>query len=82
MIGRERHPITVKRLSSGYFHIRGVGPCNWAQPPAYPCDEETFRAHAFEEAGEAFISAALALRPWGRYDEDRVANSNARPATT
>lgn len=25
--------ISVRRLSSGYWHIRGVGPCNYAQPP-------------------------------------------------
>lgn len=51
--------ITVKQLSSGWWHIRGEGPCNWAQPPHWPCDEETLRAHTFGEAGERFVQAAL-----------------------
>lgn len=52
--------IFVERLDSGYWHIRGVGMCNWAQPPHWPCDEATLRAHAFLEASEEFIRAALA----------------------
>jgi hypothetical protein len=51
--------IEVKRLSSGYFYIRGDGPCNWAQPPTWPCSEETLRAHAFPEASEEFIVSAM-----------------------
>lgn len=51
--------VTVKRLSSGYFHVRGFGPENWAQPPRWPCDEETLRAHASSGACEAFIQEAL-----------------------
>ena len=51
--------ISVKRLPSGYFHIRGKGPCNWAQPPHWPCSEEVFRAHAFVQASETFIIEAL-----------------------
>lgn len=51
--------VTVQRLDSGYYHIRGVGPCNWAQPAAWPCDEATLRAAAHPEASEAFIQAAL-----------------------
>lgn len=58
---RPNDPVTVKRLSSGYYHIRGVGPCNWAQVPSLPCDEKTLRAHAFPEASESFIRAALRL---------------------
>lgn len=54
------HTITAKHLESGYWHIRGQGPCSWAQPPTWPCDEETFRAHAFGEASEGFIQSALA----------------------
>ena len=27
--------IKIKRLPSGYYHLRGTGPCNWAQP--VPC---------------------------------------------
>lgn len=51
--------IHVKRLSSGYWHIRGDGPCNWTQPPTWPCDEETIRAHACLEAGERFLQAVI-----------------------
>lgn len=51
--------ITVKQLPSGYYHVRGNGPCNWAQPPRWPCDEETLRAHTFPEAAEEFIQGAL-----------------------
>ena len=52
--------IIIQRLESGYWHIRGNGPCNWAQPPHWPCDEATLRAHAFPQASEAFIRAVLA----------------------
>ena len=60
--------ITVKRLPSGYYHIRGDGPCNWAQPPSWPCDEQMLRASAFPQASETFIEAALveAARSEGR----------------
>ncbi len=52
-------PITVSRLSSGYYMVRGIGPCNWAQPPIWPCEEDTFRRYVFPEASEYFISAAM-----------------------
>lgn len=51
--------LVIKQLSSGYWHIRGNGPCEWAQPPQWPCDEQTLREHAFQEASESFIRAAL-----------------------
>jgi len=50
--------ITVKRLESGYYHVRGDGPCNWAQPRCWPCSEDSLRASAFPEASEAFLRAA------------------------
>jgi len=50
--------LTVRQLPSGYWHIRGTGPCNWAQPPMWPCDGATLRAHAHPEAGETFLRAA------------------------
>lgn len=55
--------VKVKKLSTGYYHIRGNGPCEWAQPPRWPCDEATLRAHSFPQASEQFIRAALATRP-------------------
>jgi len=48
---------TVRKLSSGYYHIRGVGVCNWAQPSHWPCHEDTLRASAFPEASEDFLRA-------------------------
>lgn len=55
--------IAIRRLPSGYYHIRGDGPCEWAQPPEWPCSERTLRAYAFPEASEAFIREVLALPP-------------------
>ncbi len=55
--------ITVKRLDSGYYHIR-AGRMLWAQPRIWPCDEETFRAATFQgDSGWAgkFIKAAMKL---------------------
>lgn len=49
----------ARELSSGYWHLRGTGPCNWAQPPTWPCDEITLRAYAFAQANEAFIQECL-----------------------
>ena len=49
----------VRQLPSGYWHIRGFGPLNWAQPPRWPCDEATLREHAFPQASEAFIRVTL-----------------------
>lgn len=43
------------QLSSGYWHLRGKGSCNWAQPPYWPCSEEVLRLHAFPEASEEFL---------------------------
>lgn len=51
--------ITARKLGSGYWHIRGYGPCNWAQPRRWPCSEGELRASAFPEASERFIQDAL-----------------------
>ncbi len=51
--------LEIKKLDSGYYHIRGDGPCNWAQPPHWPCDEETLRKHTFPQAGEKFIQECI-----------------------
>lgn len=50
----------IAQLPSGYWHIRGRGPCNWSQPPCWPCDEAALRAHAHPEAGERFLRMAMA----------------------
>ena len=51
--------ITVKRLSSGWWHIRGEGPENWAQPPEWPCSENSLREYAASGASDRFIQAAM-----------------------
>lgn len=47
--------LSIKRLESGYWHIRAPGICNWTQPPSWPCSEAVIRAHAFQEASEMFL---------------------------
>ena len=51
--------ITIRRLDSGYYHIRGEGPCNWSQPPCLTDWREDIRKHAHPEAGDEFIQAAI-----------------------
>lgn len=51
--------LRIKRLDSGYYHIRGQGPCNWAQPPTWPCSEQVLLAHTFGEAGNEFRAATF-----------------------
>lgn len=51
--------ITVRRLSGGYYHIRGKGPCNWAQPDHWPCSEQELRSSAFQDPSDEFIRAAM-----------------------
>jgi len=51
--------ITVTRLSSGYFHVRGEGPCNWAQPATWPCGEQALRFASFQTPSDEFIKSAL-----------------------
>ena len=51
--------ISVKRLPSGYWHIRGKGVCNWTQPQWWPCSEQEIRAAAFSEAGESFLEEVV-----------------------
>lgn len=60
--------ITVRRLPSGHWHVRGEGPCNWTQPTRWPATEAELREHAFTQASDAFLRAAadLAARSCGR----------------
>ena len=60
--------IAIRRLESGYWHLRGTGPCEWAQPPHWPCDEETLRQHVFPEASESFVRACLAAAELARVE--------------
>ena len=51
---------SIRRLESGYWHIRGYGPCNWSQPAEWPCDPEKLDDAFFGEAGAAFRRAVHA----------------------
>ena len=51
--------LTIKQLESGYWHVRGTGPCNWAQFLLWPRDIETARRAAFPEASDAFCAALI-----------------------
>lgn len=51
--------IIIKRLPSGYYHIRGEGPCNWAQVQTLPCSEKDLIAWSFQ-VNDDFISSAMA----------------------
>ncbi len=53
--------ININKLQSGYFYISGNGPCNWTQPPCWPCTEDAIRDHAFPEASESFLGAVICL---------------------
>lgn len=53
--------ITIKRLPSGYYHIRGQGPCNWTQPRNWPCDAGEIRSAAFPEASREFLAEVWRL---------------------
>lgn len=53
------HPVSIETLDSGYLHIRGEGPCNWAQvPPHFSGSMEDLRPYAFPEASDEFLRAA------------------------
>lgn len=53
--------IRITELDTGYWRISGNGPCEWAQPPHWPCDEQTLRDSAFPEASEKFITEAMTV---------------------
>ncbi len=55
LFGTISWPVTVKRLDSGYWHLRSIGPCNWAQPRLWPSPSEAeLEESFFSEACEAF----------------------------
>lgn len=65
-VNRQRSCLKIRRLSTGYWHIRGYGPNNWTQPPEWPCDEGQIKLHADPNACDEFIwavrQAARALK--------------------
>jgi hypothetical protein len=54
--------LSIVRLPSGYYHIRGKGPCNWTQPPHWPCNDAVIFTHAFPQASIQFLRAVRAAR--------------------
>lgn len=50
-------PIVIRELTTGYWHARGNGPCNWAQwPTGTVLTDDAF----FPEAGLVFRAALTA----------------------
>lgn len=51
--------LRITRLSSGYWHIRGTGPCEWAQPKDWPDAARLIEASIFPEASTKFRREVL-----------------------
>lgn len=68
---RERALILVRRLDSGYWHVRGRGVNNWSQPPCWPASHDELRAHAHPEASEIFLARAAARARMDATAEER-----------
>ena len=52
--------IQIKKLPSGYYHIRGHGLCNWAQVEKWPCTIEELKLGNFQ-GGKDFIESVMKL---------------------
>ena len=61
--------LTARQLSSGYWYIRGCGPCEWAQQPTWPGPIQPFT-----EASEAFCRR---VERWARHIAERRARLDA-----
>ena len=53
--------ISIKKLNTGWYHIKGVGPANWTQPPTWPASEDAIRQNAFPQASETFLKQVIAM---------------------
>lgn len=53
--------ITIRKIDSGYWHVRGRGPCEWTQPARWPASESEIRESAFPQASEKFLLRVIAL---------------------
>jgi hypothetical protein len=60
--------ITVIKLPTDWWHIRGTGPYDWAQVPFWPCDRECIKRNAWPAASEEFIDSA-AKTAMAKYNE-------------
>ena len=49
--------VSVRQLESGYWYVRGRGPCNWAQLLRWPTDLKSAKTASFYETGLTFITA-------------------------
>ena len=56
--------IKIKRLPTGYFHIRGEGPGNWAQVKNWPCTEDELAAGNFQ-GNEDFLNSVIKIMAAG-----------------
>jgi hypothetical protein len=65
--------VRVRQLDSGYWHLRGPGPCNWAQPQRWPCLPDDLEKSFFGEAGEGFRACV-------RAENDRLLRSSRETA--
>jgi hypothetical protein len=54
--------LVTKLLESGAWHIRAAGPCNWAQPATWPCDDAELERSTFPEASAEFRAALRRMR--------------------
>lgn len=46
--------LSIRRLETGFWLIRGRGPCNWAQVRRWPCTRFELEEGTFHEAGDRF----------------------------
>ncbi len=60
-VDRQRKCLSVRRLSTGYWHLRGDGPLNWSQPSTWPCLEQELRDAACPGACDEFIQACFGM---------------------
>lgn len=51
--------LIFRKLSSGYWLIKGAGHNDFAQPPFLPCSEEELLEHASPEASAEFIEEVM-----------------------
>lgn len=49
--------LSIKRLSSGYFHVRGRGPCEWGQYETWPPTNSDINDGTFVLASDRFRAA-------------------------
>lgn len=74
--------IEVRRLDSGHYHLRGDGPCNWAQVAKWPCSLADLEEGTFPEAGQEFRRDAADALFRAQFDSDWVFHCDGCSART